>query len=146
MDFCWVRRCKSYVASLVRCAGRACGSLLAAHVREKSMRKIIAICSKCQGTGEENGAIVCRTCNGHRVVRKIVSSQSENRGMESALASCQIFSRTSAGSHQLILEFPTLEAMQMARDVIIKASTPEVRKFAEVGPTSTLTSTDGKSS
>ena len=51
--------------------------------------------------------------------------------LEAALKGCQMFSRTSAKSHQLVLEFTTLEAMQHARDIIIQASTPEVRKFAE---------------
>jgi hypothetical protein len=56
--------------------------------------------------------------------------------LEKAMTDCQIFSRTSSKSHQLVLEFTTLEGMQHARDIIIKASVPEVREFAQSGSTS----------
>jgi hypothetical protein len=44
--------------------------------------------------------------------------------METALAGSNMFSRTSGLSHQIVIDFPTLEAMQIARDAIIKASAP----------------------
>lgn len=54
--------------------------------------------------------------------------------LEKALAGSNMFSRTSGLSHQLVIDFPTLEAMQIARDAIIKASVPAVRAFAMSQP------------
>lgn len=53
-----------------------------------------------------------------------------NSHLEECLKECSIFSRTEARSHQLVLEFRTLEDMQKARDALIKMLVREVREFA----------------
>ena len=42
--------------------------------------------------------------------------------LDAALAGSNMFSRTSERSHSIVIEFTSLEAMQIARDAIIKAS------------------------
>lgn len=54
-----------------------------------------------------------------------------SKDLKEALDGSFMFSRTSAILHQLVIDFKSLEAMQHARDVIIKACVPEVRKFAQ---------------
>ena len=57
----------------------------------------------------------------------------DSKDLSAALAGSNMFSRTSGLSHQIVIDFPNLEAMQIARDAIIKASVPEVRAFANSG-------------